>query len=220
MQEILLIETDEKKKGGTSLASFIEAAGQYSVVRMNLQEALETGFEDQRRFSATVLNCHFLNTTEFAAVQKLSRTTPNLPILVAARQIALESYRKIDSLHNTVAIQKEFQPEVFTELLERMSKGDGYKPVVSPRFLTDAEVRVMVLDSGLIIRSRMRNYSSSGLFIEYRGISLKVGDIVRVSVPCPDATETRASLNLKARVVWERKFGMRSPARGVGLQFI
>ncbi len=219
VQKILLIEDHDSDKP-SALSECIEAMGHYTVARTNLNAALNSAPLDQAQFTATVLDCDFLNQSGFDLIQKISTLSNNRPILIAARQIALQSYREIDRLRNAVAIQKDFKPEIFQGMLAKMSQGADFKPSICSRFLTDEEVRVMVLHSGLMVRTRMRNYSAGGLFMEYRGISLAVGDKVRVSLPCPDVAVTREYLNLNAKVVWERKLDARSPVRGVGLQFV
>ncbi len=172
--------------------------------------------------AASIFSCRYFGRFELDAVLRLATNTEQRPILIVAKQIALECYRKIDLLQNTVALQVPFHTEIFTTLLGRICAGREFKPKISSRFVTNEEVRVLSLETGLMINSRMRNYSSGGVFIEYRGISLKVGERVQISMASQLALEEESHLHLQAKVVRERKIddNPQSPARGVGLQFV
>jgi hypothetical protein len=63
---------------------------------------------------------------------------------------------------------------------------------------------------------------ASNLFVEHRGISLKIGERVQVSMSSQNDLDENPHFHLKAKVISKRKFddNVRSPARGVGLQFI
>lgn len=203
------------------LEPVFESLACYRTAYLGKSDLEETTLFGECRFDGCIFDCEVLSQQELEIVQQLSRLTSNAPILIFANQITLSSYDRVHSLQNTVTLQKPFDVRNFTSLLEKVVEGKDFKPKVCPRFATDEEARMMQLRTGLMIPTRMKNYSAGGAFLEYRGISLQVGDELHISLPCRDLRVAKETFQAKAKVIWISKGeDARSPTRGVGVQFM
>lgn len=139
-------------------------------------------------------------------------------IMFIAEQITIGAYRKIALLKNTITMQKPFsQRELRDVFKNRNNVRDSVKR--RPRFYTNQDVKVIALKSGLFIPTMMRNYSEGGAFLEYKGISLKVGDLLQMNIASQN--ELADSLSVKAKVVWIKDSeGRGRLGRGIGVQFL
>ncbi|MFL5813835.1 MAG: PilZ domain-containing protein [Bdellovibrionia bacterium] len=203
------------------LEPVIESLTCYRTAYLGKSDLEETTLFDEYRFDACIFDCVALGQNELEIVQQLSSLTSNAPILILANQVALSSYDRVHSLQNAVTLQKPFDVRNFEGLLEKVAAGKDFKPKVCPRFATDEEARMMQLRTGLLIPTRMRNYSAGGAFLEYRGISLQVGDEIHISLTCRDLRVVKETFQARAKVIWiSDGEDARSPARGVGVQFV
>lgn len=118
-------------------------------------------------------------------------------------------------------MQKECPPGALEAILSKIVTKEDIQAARFPRFQTDQTVRLMVTATGLLIPTRMKNYSAGGAFLEYRGISLKVGDHIQVAIPAiEEKSRTKARRPFDAKVIWiSSGDNPRSPSRGVGIQF-
>ncbi len=169
----------------------------------------------QTGFNLSVVDLQHLDEESTTAIVTLHQHLPNLPFLVLAKQISVMAYRKIGGLNNFVALQKPFQDSMFEIITKRIIADNIVIPSVLPRFITDEPVRMMVLRTGLFVPTKMKNYSAGGAFLQYRGISLAVGDQIQLGF-----TNKAQGVSLKGQIRWIKDGdGPRSPARGVGIQF-
>lgn len=167
-----------------------------------------------------ILDCNTMRTETLQQLWSLSRNSPQTKILIAAQEIPVSVYRQIVYLQSTFTLQKPYTDEKFLEVLNKVETNQELKPTRFPRFITDQPVRICVLGSGLLIPTRMRNYSGGGAFLEYRGINLKVGDKLQIGFGA-DFVRPKEREQLKAKVIWIRtNDNPTSPDRGVGIQFI
>lgn len=202
------------------LEPVIESLARYRTAYLGRSDLEETTLFEENRFDGCIFDCVALGHCELEIVHRLSRLAPNVPILILANQVALSSYQSVHSLQNMVTLQKPFDVRNFESLLEKVTAGKDFKPKVCPRFATDEEARMMQLRTGLLIPTRMRNYSAGGAFLEYRGISLEVGDELHISLACRDLRVTKETFQARAKVIWiSNGEDSRSPTRGVGVQF-
>jgi hypothetical protein len=204
--------------GATPLIKlYVESSGDYRLTRFGLTEAIGRANLKTHLFGAAILACDRIGHVEIEHLTLLSIRLGECPILVCANQIALDSYRFIDRFPNILMLQKPFRATEFNEMFARMSTAVNGRPKVSTRFLTDEWVDLIILKSGKTVKSRMRNYSAGGMFVEIEGVELSVGDQVQVSV-ASNVSGTRAGQNhLSGRIVWRRP-ETDSATLGVGLQ--
>lgn len=148
---------------------------------------------------------HFLRYALASKQRKLLAFTNQIPVYV---------YQKIVRLKNIAIMQKPREAQTVFAVLEEMEKSGEVKPTSFPRFLADLPVRMVVLNSGLLVPSRMKNYSAGGAFLEYRGISLKEGDKLQIAMG-----ESKNN-QFQAKVIWVRRSKEKPLAPGVGIQFI
>lgn len=199
--------------------------------------AFDADFWQKNSFATIVFDCHNLQQQELITMLRLTKIAPEIPLMVLANQISLQSYGCMDLLKDMVALQKPFDPSVFMTLLERVVTRQHFQSARTPRFITNQPANMLVIKTGLLIPTRMRNYSSGGAFLEYHGISLKVGDQIKLKLQYNE-TDVSNKVDNKgafkkslasnkeqypAKVVWIREgegLNDRSPARGVGVQFL
>ncbi|HVK61531.1 MAG TPA: PilZ domain-containing protein [Bdellovibrionales bacterium] len=173
----------------------------------------------EQKFSTIIFICYKLGPEELTFLRKVSSEANQTPVLILTSQISIPTYSLIHSMDNIVALQSPCEPAVFISVLEKamVKQSVGFK--VCPRFITNEPVRVVVMKTGLFIPTKMRNYSATGAFLEYRGISVKVGDKIRLNLGSESAKRDE-QLTVEAKVIWIRQGeNARSPARGVGVQF-
>ncbi len=202
------------------LEPVIESLTRYRTAYLGRSDLEETTLFEDLCFDGCVFDCLALGQHELEVVRRLSELISNAPILILANQVALSSYQTVHSLPNAVTLQKPLDLRIFETVLEKVTSGKDFKPKVCPRFATDEEARMMQLRTGLLIPTRMRNYSAGGAFLEYRGISLEVGDEIHISLACRDLRVAKETFQARAKVIWISKGeDSRSPTRGVGVQF-
>ena len=159
--------------------------------------------------------------THFHCLWRVAKQFTTKPTLVIAREIPISIYRHLCLLRNTAALQKPCDPKLFGEYLTKLQTGEELKPTRYPRFNTDQPIRIMVMRTGLYLPSRMKNYSVGGAFVEYRGISLRIGDQLQVSFEDAEAGRPQKSSIMPAKVMWIRtRENAAEHGPGVGVQFL
>jgi hypothetical protein len=119
-------------------------------------------------------------------------------------------------MDNFVTLQKPFQPEMFESIVSKVILEKSVRPSQLPRFVTDEPARMIVLRTGLLVSTRMKNYSAGGAFLQYHGISVKVGDKIQLNL-----TDSTAMSSIRAEIRWiTAGENARSPSRGVGVRFL
>lgn len=192
---------------------------QYEIIPLDkdlsLSSKLKALDSDVIVFDAPVLGKY-----ELVVLNEIVKMKPNARLLVLADHITIFSYKEVASFKNSIALQKPLQPAMFLGLLEKaICKDEDLTPIRSPRFIINEAVRIVAEKTGLMVPTRMRNYSAGGAFLEYHGISLKVGD--RLSMRMTREGKLAEHLDVKAKVVWIREGdGPRSAMRGIGIQFL
>ncbi len=220
----ILIVSAGETKALQALVSALQATEKYDVTQMHANQLIRKPGVTETTFSAAIFDCNDLNKREFVGVKRTTELIQFAPTLVLATQIALFSFRRISILKNTLTVQKPCDTQVTITLLERMLIAPDIKTPRSPRFITDTPVRLMHLKTGLLVPTRMRNYSASGAFFEYKGLSFKVGDPVEINLEKEDPNSLDETLKMRAKVIWlhEGKSGGSvgsSIMRGIGVQF-
>ena len=184
-------------------------------------------FETQT-FDLLLFDCDSLTRQQVAWLEHLSRMSNAVPLIILAFEISLYAFQQIAKMNHMVTLQKPYNEAVFDAILGRLLASEKDPAARLPRFITDQPVRMLVMNSGLLIPTRMKNYSAGGAFLEYRGISLKVGDRLQLRMDGETVTDADAAAAtgkeetaLQAKVIWIKDGdNPRSPARGVGVQFI
>lgn len=178
-----------------------------------------------KKYSLVIFDCDRLGEEELSQLLKISdlmedgRTSGQ--ILVLAEQISIFAYRQVARMKNMVTLQKPFSRGMFNAVLAKLAATGNRDDAPFPRFITDEPVRMVVMKTGLLIPTRMKNYSAGGAFLEYRGISLKVGDTIQLNLGNRDSMQRSRGFQLRARVAWIKEGdGPRSVSRGVGIQFL
>lgn len=167
-----------------------------------------------------IVDCNVLHHQGFAKLLQLRKSLLVKSTLVLAKQIPIETYRNLFYLPNIAALQKPFPLQTFDSVLNRLDANQPILPSRFPRFKTDESVRFVELRSGLLIPSRMKNYSVGGAFLEYRGVSLQPGDKIQLGFTPNEFVLPKNSIQLKARVIWVRSTSKDMADRGVGVQFL
>jgi len=173
-------------------------------------------------YDIVLYSCDVLNENQLSWLLPLAQTNHNSQFLILARQISIHAYRQVSMMNNFVTMQTPCSElllkGVIGELLSHKTVDDQKK---FPRFITDEPVRMVVMETGLLIPTRMRNYSMSGAYLEYKGISLRVGHTLKVNLVNQENAKQKNSLQLNAKVVWVREDSGRSgSSSGVGVQFL
>jgi Tfp pilus assembly protein PilZ len=216
---LLIAHSEPERK---KLSTVLSQSGEYQVVH-TLTAVLDPRLFEEQSFTTVIFDCDILNDKQMTTLRNLSEKIGSAQILILARHIPILAFRQVGTMQNMVALQKPFDEKIFLTVLKGMASAD---PAASlqrmPRFITDQPVRLVVLGTGLLIPTRMRNYSAGGAFIEYNGISLKVGDRLQVNFVGEAAPLRPAeTIQLKAKVVWIKDGdGTRGSVRGVGVQFL
>lgn len=151
---------------------------------------------------------------------RLRQAVPSMKILALANQASLTSYQGLQQIPRLGVLQKPWFDEDFNATLSALLTGtwkqvqDHVQPF--PRFQTDEAASLVVLRTGLLLNTRLLNYSPTGGFFQYSGISLKVGDAVQLSVN--QAGE--GSQQMRGKVIWVQGADPNQIAeRGVGVRF-
>jgi len=167
-----------------------------------------------------IVDCNVLQHKGFEKILQLRKSLHVRSTLVLAKQIPIETYRNLFYLPNIAALQKPFPMQTFDSVFNRLDTNQPVLPTRFPRFDTDEAVRFVELRSGLLIPSRMKNYSVGGAFLEYRGVSLQPGDKIQLGFAPNEFVLPKNSIQLKARVIWVRSTSKDMSDRGVGVQFL
>ena len=166
-----------------------------------------------------ILNCRIVRQSDIKTLQILSQALPQAKILILAREIQLPAYAQIVTMKNILVLQKPCSHEDFTGVLN-MLDNHQFGPAAFPRFTTCQPARLVVIKTGLLIPSTMKNYSPGGAFLEYKGISLKVGDRLQLSV-VHEYFHPDEAIQMPGKVVWfSDGTDPKRPGRGVGIEFI
>lgn len=218
--QILMLRCASQSQN-TDLSLALERTGLYKVTHLEVLNHKRSDVFKDTKFSAIIFGCHNFDKRELVTVKNLSEECGHLPVLVLSEQISLFSYRRIGALKNTLAIQKPCDERAIISIVNRMVMGHDFKPTASPRFITDIPVKLVHMKSGLLVPTRMRNYSATGAFLEYKGLSFKVGDTIDIKLETQDKDSFDEAMQMRAKVVWVKE-GDQSQAtiRGIGVQFI
>ncbi len=146
---------------------------------------------------------------------------PRSKVLVIAQQISLSAYKQVGMMKNIFTLQEPFEINIYENLVTDLIEYKKLDLIQFPRFVTNEPARILVMETGLFIPTRMRNYSTGGAFFEYKGISLRVGHNLNLNLlNHQTSTQTKERLQIKAKVVWVRNGeSSLSADRGVGVQF-
>lgn len=173
------------------------------------------------QYDMVLYNCTSLNGIQLSWLLPLAQKNPETQFLVLAQQISIHAYRAVAQMANIITLQMPCISAQIESLIKELSQYKATsQPIKYPRFITDEPVRMVVMDTGLLIPTRMLNYSTSGAFLDYKGISLRVGYKLKVNLVNQENPPSKNGLQLNAKVVWVRDNEMRSTEiRGVGVQF-
>ncbi len=211
MEKIILI-ADENSPVREQVTALVKSRTPYELVIFEFDNDLQNALK-KTDATVVVFDCQVMDKYEVALMKLISQIKSDVRFIVLADQITIFSYRQIDFIKNSVTMQKPLQPYLFLSLLEKAVVDEPFHSTRSTRFYIDESVRVLAEKSGLMIPTRMRNYSAGGAFLEYHGISLNVGDKLHLRF--------KERMALKAKVVWiQDGVHARSPTRGVGVQFL
>lgn len=141
------------------------------------------------------------------------------PLLIATKQLAVPAYQELSEVRGLVIVQEPFGTNALPGLIEKALQGKLLTRQCAPRFLTNEPVRVLDQKTGLILQSRMLNYSPTGAFLQYAGISLRVGSRLRLDFESTGDMRTKQH-SFDAKVIWIKDATTGGKERGVGVQFM
>ncbi|MBL7545758.1 MAG: PilZ domain-containing protein [Bdellovibrionaceae bacterium] len=141
-------------------------------------------------------------------------------VLLLARQISVYAYRQVGLMRNVLALQTPFEYSLYEEVIRhQLADLTSDISVRFPRFVTNEPARMVVMDTGILITTRMRNYSTGGAFLEYKGISIRVGQSVQLSLGQQEVKQAKDFWQLGAKVIWIREGLRTGTSQGVGVKF-
>lgn len=179
-------------------------------------DVTKVAIEDYKECAGDMLifDVKVMNLANLKSLLLACRTLKNVPTLIMADEIPIEIYRKVAMLPHVVTLQKPASAADMKMRMQEMASRLEAVPNRFPRFKTDQPTRMVFLRTGLLVPSRMKNYSVGGAFLEYNGISLKVGDHIQIGFH-----SSEQPFQLQAKVIWMKTEADRR-TRGVGVQFL
>lgn len=172
-------------------------------------------------YDLVIFNCDHLSETLTNHILHFASRVQSTQVLLLARQISVYAYRQVGQMRNVLAMQTPFEYGIFEEVVRQQLAGASSDAITRfPRFVTNEPARMVVMDTGILVSTRMRNYSAGGAFLEYKGISIRVGQNVQLSLGQQELKQASAHWQLGAKVIWIRDEGSKAGvARGVGVKF-
>lgn len=224
MPKPVALVLNDSIEDGQELLEAVESTGYFETIAAR-GKFLASIAVSLKRYRLIIFDCDNLGERELSELLQVSELLETShtdgQILVLAEQISIAAYRQVSRMKNMITLQKPFSMTIFRSVLGRLSGYGGAEAASFPRFITDEPVRMVVLKTGLLIPTRMKNYSAGGAFLEYRGISLKVGDTIQLNLGNRESMQKAHGYQLRARVIWiQEGDGPRSASRGVGIQFL
>lgn len=216
-REITLVS--DTQESSLEMRGYLRHLSSYMV---NLRFHDEVFTPEMFQSDVIIFDCAVMTGKHFISLWQLAKVAPHAKLLIVAHQIPVFAYRKIVTLKNAVVMQKPITAADLKQMLEKLEGNLDLAPVRFPRFHTHQPARIMVLKNGLLIPTYMKNYSAGGAFLEYRGISLRIGDRLQIGMVDEHGQfKPKESIQYQAKVVWihdgqDPKF----PDRGVGVQFV
>lgn len=190
------------------------------VKRMFLRDVTSSFTTDP--FEFVLYSCECVNERQLRWLLPFARRNPKSQFIILTEQISIHAYKQVADMGNIITLQLPLGDQVIRGMINQLVQDNLLLATQRfPRFITDEPVRMVVMETGLLIPSRMKNYSASGAFIEYKGMHLRVGHTLKVNLPNQEHPPTKKSLQLDGKVVWIRGSGAHSGASvGIGVQFI
>lgn len=162
-----------------------------------------------------------LTEADLQSIKKISKAFTSTQVLVVVKDITIPNYQLMTKLKNVVVISRDSTTNQIEMLMSKISNRLGLQTMPEVRFTTDQEVQLVVMRTGHFIPTRMKNYSAHGAFLEYRGVAVKVGDLLQIGLQHTKNPQfKRLGNQIKAKVVWIRDEGPKAEIRGLGVQFL
>lgn len=193
---------------------------QFQSVQKMLLRNVTSGFKTDA-FSFVLYSCECVNERQLRWILPFAHKNPKSQFIILTQQISIHAYKQVTEMGNIITLQVPLGDQLIRGMINQLIADSSLVATQRfPRFITDEPVRMVVMETGLLIPSRMKNYSASGAFIEYKGIHLRVGHTLKVNLPKQEHPPTKKSLQLDGRVVWVRSGEAHSGASsGIGVQF-
>ncbi len=202
----------------SSFANALKGLDLVSARELRLMEATDLQSVPTSEFDIVLINNDRAGSSFTTDVRRL-RARVHSPFLVATRQIAIPAYQELSEVRGLVIVQEPFGTNALPGLIERALQGKLLTRECAPRFLTDEPVRILDQKTGLILQSRMMNYSPTGAFLRYAGISLRVGSRLRLDFVNTGGSRA-GTHSFDAKVIWIKNAPALGKERGVGVQFL
>lgn len=172
-------------------------------------------------FDFILYACDCVNERQLRWILPLAKRSPNSQFLILTDQISLHAYRQVASMENVITLQMPVDQNVVKSMIDQFKVLSSVKDSQRfPRFITNEPVRMVVMETGLLIPSTMKNYSVNGAYIEYKGIHLRVGHNLKVNLPKQENPLSKKPMQLDGRVVWVREANNNAgSSSGIGVQF-
>lgn len=209
----------EVENGATFPEYFLDMFKFQEVNKMYLRD-VTSGFRTEK-YDFVLYSCDCVNERQLRWILPFARKNPKSQFIILTEQISIHAYKQVTEMGNIITLQVPLGDQVIRGLVNQLVLEDSFHSNQRfPRFITDEPVRMVVMETGLLIPSRMKNYSASGAFIEYKGMHLRVGHTLKVNLPNQEYPPTKKSLQLDGRVVWVRSGDAHSGSScGIGVQF-
>lgn len=163
-----------------------------------------------------------LDEEALAEILRFKTDFPMAEIVAMAETAPLQIYRKFARLEGVTPLHRNCPKDRLSFTMHCLTEAPRPQRPPSARFETDQAVRLLVMRTGLLVPTRMLNYSATGAFLQYRGIALRVGDFVHMNVAGSQTNlRNREAMEFTGKVVWikDGSGDPRSPERGIGVQF-
>ncbi len=209
----------EVENGATFPEYFLDMFQFQEVNKMYLRDVTSGVRTDKYDF--VLYSCDCVNERQLRWIMPFANKNPKSQFIILTEQISIHAYKQVTEMGNIITLQVPLGDQVIRGMIKQLLHDSSLVATQRfPRFITDEPVRMVVMETGLLIPSRMKNYSASGAFIEYKGMHLRVGHTLKVNLPNQEHPPTKKSLQLDGKVVWVRSGEAHSGAStGIGVQF-
>jgi response regulator RpfG family c-di-GMP phosphodiesterase len=165
-----------------------------------------------------VLNMDTFTPKRIKLATDLKNLGYNFPLLLLAKTVLPESLKSLGNLPSAALLEKPYEVRDLAGISEKLLEGRQCKQRIFRRYMTDEVAHLEIFNkTGENIPSRVRNLSKGGAFLEYTGMPINVGDILRVAI---DLKEVDKSYDLNGRVVWSTTVSPWGSDPGIGIEFI
>lgn len=196
----------------------LSCGGLYKIATGTFKRLL-SDFSNSKELKIIGYDCEAINEQKKSEIQDLSQQFPGVKILVFTNQIVIAVYQALYQIKNITVLSRESSLEKIQAIVQKIvTTGDLEK--IADRFTMDQPVHIVVLRTGQVMQSTIRDYSATGAFLEYRGISIEVGDVLQIGILEKVDSKYKQSHQIKAEVTDIKVKQFEKLTKGLGVRFL